>query len=84
MSDIQKQSNTSLEELNQNLELLSNVLQGHDHTIVQVIASLNATQALLVEKGILAQEDLMTGTEEELKRINARLVDKKQAQQEST
>jgi len=63
------------EEIIKDIQLLGNVVQQHDQSIFQMIASLNAMQAILIEKDLCTEKDLIDKTQEEAKVLQAKIMD---------
>lgn len=62
------------EELVQDLQTIGNVVQQHDQSIFQIIASLNAIQAILLEKKLCDEKDLAEKTQEEAKVLQEKVM----------
>jgi len=63
------------EEIIKDIQLLGNVVQQHDQSIFQMIASLNAMQAILIEKDLCTEKDLIDKTQEEAKVLQTKIMD---------
>jgi len=63
------------EEVIKDIQLLGNVVQQHDQSIFQMIASLNAMQTILIESEICKEEDLINKTQEEAKKLQEKIMD---------
>jgi len=63
------------EEIIKDIQLLGNVVQQHDQSIFQMIASLNAMQAIIIEKEICTEEDLINKTQEEAKKLQEKIME---------
>lgn len=57
-------------------ELIEHILQAHDSALIQVVASINATQELLVKKGVVSSEELIEETRQELDKMQKSFMDK--------
>jgi len=62
------------EELVQDLQTIGNVVQQHDQSIFQIIASLNAIQAILLDKDLCQEKDLAEKTQEEAKILQEKIM----------
>ncbi len=76
------------EEIIKDIQLLGNVVQQHDQSIFQMIASLNAMQAILIEKDLCNEKDLTDKTQEEAKILQEKIMemvnkDKEEKEEES-
>jgi len=63
------------EEIIKDIQLLGNVVQQHDQSIFQMIASLNAMQAILIEKDLCTEKDLIDKTQDEAKVLQEKIMD---------
>lgn len=64
----------SQEELIQDLQTIGNVVQQHDQSIFQIIASLNAIQAVLLEKEVCTEEGMSEATQKEAKILQEKIM----------
>ena len=49
--------------------MMGNVIQAHDQTIFQLIASLNAVQAIILDKELTTKDELVEATQKELTKM---------------
>lgn len=64
----------SMDELVQDLQTIGNVVQQHDQSVFQIIASLNAIQAILLQKDICTEKDMSQATETEAKVLQEKIM----------
>ena len=62
------------EELVQDLQTIGNVVQQHDQSIFQIIASLNAIQSILLDKDLCQEKDLTDATQTEAKVLQDKIL----------
>ncbi len=72
------------EEIVKDIQLLGNVVQQHDQSIFQMIASLNAMQAILIEKDLCTEKDLIDKTQDEAKILQTKIMDMVNKEKEET
>jgi len=65
----------TIEDLEKDTQLLGNVLQQHDQSIFQMIASLNAIQSILIEKDLCEEKDLIDKTKIEAEILQKKIID---------
>ncbi len=75
-TNIQEEVNEGIttEQLIMDIQLLGNVVQQHDQSVFQIIASLNAIQFLLIENKVCTEEDLATATQNEAKALQEKIM----------
>lgn len=64
----------SQEEIVQDLQTIGNVVQQHDQSIFQIIASLNAIQAVLLEKEVCTEQEMSDATQREAKVLQDKIM----------
>lgn len=77
-------SDLNSEELIKDIQLLGNVVQQHDQSIFQIISSLNAIQALMIDNKVCTEEDLTAKTQEEAKILQNKVMQMVNKEKEKT
>ena len=70
----EENSEISSEQLIQDIQLLGNVVQQHDQSIFQMIASLNAIQSVMLSKSICTEEEISEATQAEAKTLQEKIM----------
>lgn len=74
MTENTQKEEFNIEELVNDLQTIGNVVQQHDQSIFQIIASLNALQNILLSKNVCSEDDMKEATEEEAKILQEKIM----------
>ena len=74
-TETKTETKTSINDIEKDIQLLGNVLQQHDQSIFQMIASLNAIQSILIEKDLCTEKDLINKTKAEADILQKKIID---------
>jgi len=74
----------TMTEIVKDIQTLGNVVQQHDMSVFQIIASLNALQSILIDKELCTEEELTKATEREAGVLQEKIIQAASASPEDT